>query len=124
MEEHPDKPLPHNYAQFPGKLDHASCVVLRARRVDLGDVDRKLDSYVSRMRHPITGLDVRSTSGDSFSGKSLIDWLRTTDLSTEQAEEIAQWLLNFRHIRNTNPSKRGQRETFSVDRSYEIQVCD
>lgn len=29
MEENPVKPLPKNYAEYPGKMDHITCVCMR-----------------------------------------------------------------------------------------------
>lgn len=56
MEQNPEKILPKNYREYPGKLDHTTCVALKVKRSTFKPVENQLDSLVLRMRNQAQGL--------------------------------------------------------------------
>eukprot|EP01128_Nolandella_sp_AFSM9_P005740 TRINITY_DN2840_c0_g1_i2.p1 TRINITY_DN2840_c0_g1~~TRINITY_DN2840_c0_g1_i2.p1 ORF type:complete len:1486 (+),score=356.22 TRINITY_DN2840_c0_g1_i2:268-4458(+) len=129
MENHPDLPQPHDYVKFPGKMDHTTCVFIRACTGSSDRLEQQLDHIVIRMRHPISGVPLKTlVKGNNkslyFTGKSIVQWLQTTEsgMVTEEAEALSQQLLNFRYIRPLGGFKTVLRDSFSIDTQYEFQV--
>jgi CRP-like cAMP-binding protein len=66
MENYPDKILPKNYKDYPGKLDHTTCVGLMIKRSTFKPIENELDSLVLRMRNPAQGLSTVKTPLGGF----------------------------------------------------------
>ena len=70
MEKHPDKILPKSYKEYPGKLDHTTCIALKVRRSTFKPVENQLDSLVLRMRNQAQGL--QTYKGNSYGPSDFI----------------------------------------------------
>lgn len=74
MEKNPEKILPKSYKEYPGKLDHTTCIALKVRRSTFKPVENQLDSLVLRMRNQAQGLQ---TKGNTYGSSDFISSARS-----------------------------------------------
>jgi CRP-like cAMP-binding protein len=73
MEAYPDRILPKDYKQYPGKLDHTTCLALKIKRSTFKSTENELDSLVLRMRNPAQGLSTVKSAGFGINLKGSMD---------------------------------------------------
>jgi len=134
MQQNPEKALPNNYAEYPGKLDHCTCVCIRVSPSSMQEIEQMLDSFALRMRHPINGITLQKwTGGDPdvsnhkfvFPGKELVKWFTSNENTPEEAaENMGQLLQNFKYLRRYPTLSSNWCESFTVDALYEFQAYE
>jgi len=134
METNPSLELPHDYALYPGKLDHCTCACMKVTKFDTSEHESKFDNLIKRMQHPDDGLKQEnfqakklsldglemSQKGLGFKGKQLLDWLTQHDFSFEYGRNTGQLLLDFKYIKSLNDDIL----TFNPDSTFQFQVFD
>eukprot|EP01126_Amoeba_proteus_P040307 TRINITY_DN4293_c0_g1_i10.p1 TRINITY_DN4293_c0_g1~~TRINITY_DN4293_c0_g1_i10.p1 ORF type:complete len:1171 (-),score=213.78 TRINITY_DN4293_c0_g1_i10:70-3582(-) len=112
MENFPTKPLPKNYLDYPGKMDHATCICFRVKRQILS-LNNQLDTYILRLGHPGNNINT-----NQFKGSELVTWLKKNEkMSLYTAHHTAQLLLSYQYIRAIQAPYPS---FFNSDFTYEI----
>jgi len=147
MEENPNLAQPTNYREYPGKLDHTTCVVIQATYTDLKEDLNEMEKFVIKLRNPIFGikttnkinLDSSVNCHDaSFKGFELIQWVKENyknsngslweEVSDERAHSLSQQLLNLSHIiplgGYKNENEKYKIEEFDLDTLYCFKTFD
>eukprot|EP01127_Copromyxa_protea_P023880 TRINITY_DN9166_c0_g1_i1.p1 TRINITY_DN9166_c0_g1~~TRINITY_DN9166_c0_g1_i1.p1 ORF type:complete len:1278 (-),score=216.41 TRINITY_DN9166_c0_g1_i1:172-4005(-) len=118
MQDNPTKPLPKDYKLYPGKMDHITCLFIRAQTVNLRVEDKRLLEMVAPMSHPISGIQSTDTA---FTGNTLLLWLKNFyGLSLSEAESVAQNLLTFNYLMPLVDDNI--LSSFRQEMSYELNV--
>jgi len=135
MESHPNGIQPTNFQEYPGKLDHTTCVVIQAGQSDLSDEIKNMEKLVIKLRNPMYGFKANIKEGDldtSFIGSDLIQWIKNnykdtieslTIIDDEKALSISQQLLNLSHILPIGPRDYNIEE-FNLDTRYCFKTFD
>eukprot|EP01125_Pyxidicula_operculata_P013390 TRINITY_DN4439_c0_g1_i2.p1 TRINITY_DN4439_c0_g1~~TRINITY_DN4439_c0_g1_i2.p1 ORF type:complete len:1494 (-),score=306.43 TRINITY_DN4439_c0_g1_i2:277-4758(-) len=119
MENNPSKPQPKDYSEYPGKVDHTTCLVVRATTVELKEDEEELDNLIMRL----------SSSGfikseQPFLGGDLLTQLendpKLVGLTRSHLIKTAQSLLNFHYI--TPVSQVGFLESFMTNITYKSKT--
>jgi len=137
METHPNQSQPTNYKDFPGKMDHTTCIVVQAGVTSLNNELNEIEKFVMKLRNPLYGIKVNVKEGDhdaTFKGSELIQWIKDNykntqdntirfNMTDEKAISLSQQVLTLSHI-NPLGIDDYKMEEFDLDVLYCFKTFD
>jgi hypothetical protein len=124
MEGNPSNTQPSDTSSYPGKVDHVTCLVIRAGRTNFRQREADLRDLVVRLRHPTYGLtkEAEGTQKGTFKGTDLVHWISKDPEYSEQKVDFCQDLMNFNYICPVTANDSFIYETFNPDLLYQFKV--
>jgi len=129
MESNPNDIQPKDAKNYPGKVDHTTCIVLRVGPARFEREELFLDNLVVRIRHPSSGVNEESegTQQVSFKGSDLLHWLKKNSISFHNynsPEDVAQLLMSFGYMTVVTSSDSFTYETFHPEALYRFTISE
>jgi len=123
MEAHPNNLQPRDYKDYPGKVDHSTCLVTRVCRSNFRQQEADMENLVVRLRHPTYGLtkEAEGVQQGTFKGQELVRWLHHDPVYGENEMEVAQSLMNFNYIAPVTAFDSYTLETFDPAKLYQFK---
>jgi len=124
MEKNPNDTQPADSIQYPGKVDHVTCMVIRVGRSNFRQREADLRDLVVRLRHPTYGLtkEAEGTQKGTFKGRDLVHWISKDPEYSEIKCDFGQDLMNFNYIGPVTANDSFIYETFNQDLLYQFKV--
>eukprot|EP01130_Rhizamoeba_saxonica_P018218 TRINITY_DN9045_c0_g1_i1.p1 TRINITY_DN9045_c0_g1~~TRINITY_DN9045_c0_g1_i1.p1 ORF type:complete len:1308 (+),score=321.61 TRINITY_DN9045_c0_g1_i1:4304-8227(+) len=129
MENNPNLGQPKDYKEYPGKMDHTTCVIAKACTTSLKDKKSQVENKVLGLKNPVAGIN----NGDPIPGEIILDWLHKNYDGEEQNENVkeegvlntAQDILNFNLLRTAIPNDSPYWDTeFNSTSLYQFRSFD
>eukprot|EP01124_Arcella_intermedia_P002081 TRINITY_DN11142_c0_g1_i1.p1 TRINITY_DN11142_c0_g1~~TRINITY_DN11142_c0_g1_i1.p1 ORF type:complete len:1417 (-),score=314.61 TRINITY_DN11142_c0_g1_i1:21-4271(-) len=124
MEQNPNNAQPPDSKNYPGKVDHATCVVMKVGKTNFRQHEADLRDLVVRLRHPTYGLtkEVEGTQKEVFKGRDLVRWIGKDPGYSEIPLDFGQALLNLNYICPVTSNDSFIFETFDSNQLYQFKV--
>jgi len=124
MEQNPGSPQSSDYKEYPGKVDHSTCVVMKVGHTSFRQWEADLGDLVVRLRHPTYGItkEAEGTQKGTFKGSDLVAWIGKDPEYSETGEDFPQALMNFNYIGTVTSQESFVYETFKPDLLYQFKV--
>eukprot|EP01124_Arcella_intermedia_P024238 TRINITY_DN4034_c0_g1_i4.p1 TRINITY_DN4034_c0_g1~~TRINITY_DN4034_c0_g1_i4.p1 ORF type:complete len:1514 (-),score=449.67 TRINITY_DN4034_c0_g1_i4:136-4677(-) len=121
MEKNPNNNQPSSFKDFPGKVDHTTCLVIKVGKTTFRQWEVDMRDLLVRLRHPTTGLTIEGTQKEIFKGTELVQWVAKNPSYSKMQFDIGQLLLNFNLILPLTSSDSFMNETFHQDWRYQFK---